>query len=128
MEFLNGQEKLLEPLKYYKSEFAEKFLDELTKNFEDLLKKSNIDIEANRKSVKEYNDLIKNKNKNNRKLKFLDVCSYILFLILLYLGFWDLNFIIQLKKLLDSKGNIQEIALKTALLSIVIILVLVFNF
>lgn len=128
MEFLNGQEKLLEPLKYYKNEFAEKFLDELTKNFEDLLKKSNIDIEANRKSVKEYNDLIKNKNKNNKKLKFLDVCSYILFLILLYLGFWDLNFILQLKRLLDSKGDIQEIALKTALLSIVIILVLVFNF
>ena len=128
MEFLNGQEKLLEPLKYYKSEFAEKFLDELTKNFEDLLKKSNIDIEANRKSVKEYNDLIKNKNKNNRKLKFLNVCSCILFLIVFYLIFCDLNFIFLLKKLSVSKGDIQETVLKTVLLSIVIILTLIFNF
>ena len=128
MEFLNGQEKLLEPLKYYKSEFAEKFLDELTKNFEDLLKKSNIDIEANRKSVKEYNDIIKNKNKNNRKLKFLNVCSCILFLIVFYLIFCDLNFIFLLKKLSVSKGDIQETVLKTVLLSIVIILTLIFNF
>lgn len=128
MEFLGGQEKLLEPLKYYKSEFAEKFLDKLTENFEDLLKKSNIDIEANRKSVKEYNDIIKNKKKNNRKLKFLNVCSCILFLIVFYLIFCDLNFIFLLKKLSASKGDIQETALKTALLSIVIILVLVFNF
>ena len=128
MEFLEGQEKLLEPLKYYKSEFAEKFLDKLTKNFEELLKKSNIDIEANRKSVKEYNDIIKNKNKNNRKLKFLNVCSCILFLIVFYLIFCDLNFIFLLKKLSVSKGNIQEIALKTTLLSIVIILILIFNF
>ena len=128
MEFLEEQEKLLEPLKYYKSEFAEKFLDKLTKNFEDLLKKSNIDIEANRKSVKEYNDIIKNKNKNNRKLKFLNVCSCILFLIVFYLIFCDLNFIFLLKKLSASKGGIQETALKTVLLSIVIILTLIFNF
>ena len=128
MEFLEEQEKLLEPLKYYKSEFAEKFLDKLTKNFEDLLKKSNIDIEANRKSVKEYNDIIKNKNKNNRKLKFLNVCSCILFLIVFYLIFCDLNFIFLLKKLSVSKGDIQETVLKTVLLSIVIILTLIFNF
>ena len=128
MEFLEEQEKLLEPLKYYKSEFAEKFLDKLTKNFEELLKKSNIDIEANRKSVKEYNDIIKNKNKNNRKLKFLNVCSCILFLIVFYLIFCDLNFIFLLKKLSVSKGDIQETVLKTVLLSIVIILTLIFNF
>ncbi|WP_300393254.1 MAG1210 family protein [Fusobacterium sp.] len=128
MEFVSEEEKLLEPIKYYKTEFAEKFLEKITSHFEELLKNSNIDVEANRKSVQEYNDLTKDKAKNERKLKFLDICSGVLFLAICYFGFWDVKFILLLKKLIESKGDIQETALRVAFFSIVIILILIFNF
>ncbi len=128
MEFVSEEEKLLEPVKYYKTEFAEKFLEKITSHFEELLKNSNIDVEANRKSVQEYNDLTKDKAKNERKLKFLGICSGLLFLVICYLGFWDVKFILLLKKLIESKGDIQETALRVAFFSIVIILILIFNF
>lgn len=55
MDFVDEQEKLLEPVKYYKDELAGKYLERITSVFENLLNRSNIDVEANRKSVKEYN-------------------------------------------------------------------------
>lgn len=128
MDFIDEDEKLLEPLKYYKTELAQKFLDRITSLFEELLKNSNIDIEANRKSVKEYNDITKDKTKNERKLKLLDICSWLLFFVVCYLGFWDVKFSLLLKKLLESKGEIQETVLRVALFSIAILLIIIFNF
>ena len=78
MEFVDEQEKLLEPLKYYKTEVAKNFLDKLTDNFENLLRKSGIDIEANKKSVSDYNEISKVKVKNEKKLKWAER-FYILF-------------------------------------------------
>ena len=63
MELIDEQEKLLDPLKYYKTELTEKFLNKLTDTFKKLLKESNIDIEVNRKSVEEYNEISSTKTK-----------------------------------------------------------------
>lgn len=66
--------ELLEPVKYYKSTGKQLHLDNATAYFEDLLSKSRINIEENRKTVKEYNEqlsIIDNLNKVIRKYKIL---------------------------------------------------------
>lgn len=86
------EEKLLEPIKYYKKEFASKFLDKITARFDELIRTSNIDIERNRKTVAEYNDMMKFKTKSEKILKFLKVCNWISLVIFIICGIIDFNY------------------------------------
>lgn len=89
----SGQEKLLEPIKYYKIEFREKFLKEITTIFEDLFQKSNIDIEANRKSVQEYHDFLKGKSMCEHDLKWLKRLSKFVIFLIVVLVFIEISMI-----------------------------------
>lgn len=53
----NYDEELLEPSKYYTSHLKSLFHDETVKYFDELVKKSNINIEENKKTVAEYEKL-----------------------------------------------------------------------
>ena len=65
---------LLDPVNYYKSTGKQTHLDNTTAYFEELLNKSKIDVEANRQTVREYNEqneIVKNLNKEIRKYKII---------------------------------------------------------
>ena len=127
MEFIDEHEKLLEPLKYYKTEVAKKFLEKLTDNFENLLIKSGIDIEANKKSVNKYNEMSKMKLKNEKKLKWVERFYILFFLIFIFLIIYEISIIRTVKKLYDLNGNMQEAALRALLIGIVIIILGILN-
>lgn len=76
MENLN--EKLIEPLKYYYEEIKDNFKEQTSSFFDELVKKSNIDIELNKKISKEYEELSQEKQKINKKLYFFKIISNII--------------------------------------------------
>lgn len=128
MEFVDEQSKLLEPVKYYKTEVAEKFLNKLIENFENLLRESRIDIEANRKSVSEYNEISKVKGKNENKLKWLKRFSFLLICILIFLVFYEINAVQAVRRLLNLNENAREPFLRAVLAGLGIIGIGVLNF
>lgn len=127
MDFVDEQEKLLEPVKYYKDELAGKFLEKMTSTFNNLVKNSNIDVEANRKSVKEYNSDLNAKSKNETKLKWLHRLSIVIGLGIAYLILLEFNNIQHLRDLLAKKENIKEIAIRTAWMGFLLIFLLYIN-
>ena len=65
---------LLDPVNYYKSTGKQTHLDNATAYFEELLSRSKVDVEANRQTVREYNEqneIINNLNKEIRKYKII---------------------------------------------------------
>lgn len=73
------------PLEEFEKKFKNLHLEYTQKHFETLVQKSGVNIEENRKTVKEYNDLKINLSKLKRKLrwwKFLRVILYITLLLI----------------------------------------------
>lgn len=128
MEFVDEQEKLLEPLKYYKTEVAKNFLDKLTDNFENLLRKSGIDIEANKKSVSDYNEISKVKVKNEKKLKWAERFYILFFYIFIFLIIYEIDIIRTIKNLYDLNKNIQDPILRALLIGIGAVVLGILNF
>ena len=128
MEFVDEQEKLLEPLKYYKTEVAKNFLDKLTDNFENLLRKSGIDIEANKKSVSDYNEISKVKVKNEKKLKWAERFYILFFYIFIFLMIYEIGIIRTIKNLYDLNKNIQDPILRALLIGIGAVVLGILNF
>ncbi len=128
MEFVDEQEKLLEPLKYYKTEVAKNFLDKLTDNFENLLRKSGIDIEANKKSVSDYNEISKVKVKNEKKLKWAEIFYILFFYIFIFLIIYEIGIIRTIKNLYDLNKNIQDPILRALLIGIGAVVLGILNF
>lgn len=128
MEFVDEQEKLLEPLKYYKIEVAKNFLDKLTDNFENLLRKSGIDIEANKKSVSDYNEISKVKVKNEKKLKWAERFYILFFYIFIFLMIYEIGIIRTIKNLYDLNKNIQDPILRALLIGIGAVVLGILNF
>lgn len=128
MEFVDEQEKLLEPLKYYKTEVAKNFLDKLTDNFENLLRKSGIDIEANKKSVSDYNEISKVKVKNEKKLKWAERFYILFFYIFIFLIIYEIGIIRTIKNLYDLNKNIQDPILRALLIGIGAVVLGILNF
>lgn len=65
---------LLEPVKYYNTTGKQAHLDNTTAYFDELLAKSQIDVEANRQTVREFNaqnEIIKNLDKELRKYRII---------------------------------------------------------
>ena len=65
---------LLDPVNYYKSTGKQTHLDNETAYFEELLSRSKVDVEANKQTVREYNEqneIINNLNKEIRKYKII---------------------------------------------------------
>lgn len=125
---ITGEEKLLEPIKFYKTELAEKFLEKITNIFDKLLKESNIDINANRKSVKEYNKLTTERDKSQRKLKWVKRFSVASIIGLIYLAYREYYFVDYLKYLMDVNEDYKEVALTTTYYGLGILALLIFNF
>lgn len=59
----NYDEGLLEPAKYYREQLKDKFKNETEKYFDELVKKSGLNIEENRKLIKEYDELYQDSQK-----------------------------------------------------------------
>jgi hypothetical protein len=59
---------IMEPLKYYDEQAQEEHRNNAVSFFEDLVKKSGVDVEANHKTVKEYNDQLSLIDKIGSKL------------------------------------------------------------
>lgn len=59
----NYDEGLLEPAKYYREQLKDKFKNETEKYFDELVKKSGLNMEENRKLIKEYDELYQDSQK-----------------------------------------------------------------
>lgn len=75
------KDKLIEPLKYYYEEIKDNFKEETIKFFDELVKKSNIDIELNKSLVGEYKNLTIDRDNIGRKLKFFKFLSAFLLVV-----------------------------------------------
>lgn len=128
MEFIDEQEKLLEPLKYYKTEVAKIFLEKLTDNFENLLRKSGIDIETNKKSVNDYNEMSKGKVKNEKKLEWIEMLYILFFYIFIFLIIYEISIIVTIKRLYNLNKNIQDPVLRALLIGIGVVVLGILNF
>lgn len=117
--------KLLDPIKSYKQEFAKSFLDRLTARFEELVSESNLDVEANRKSVAEHEKLSNAKSSEESTLSCLKIVSWILIIAVIIIGYldWQVIDLVQYEKYRTNE-NYQMLALYTG----IIIVVLIFNF
>lgn len=76
---------ILEPLSLYKKKFKKEFHDNAEAYFDELVEKSKMDVEENRKTVKEYNhtlSLLKTAKKKLNKTKSLK--AFLIFLIVLF--------------------------------------------
>lgn len=60
---------LFEPLKYYNTEAKEKHKSNVTSHFDDLVKQSRVDVEANRATVKKYKAELDKIDKINAKIR-----------------------------------------------------------
>lgn len=127
MDFVDEQEKLLEPVKYYKDELAGKYLERITSVFENLLNRSNIDVEANRKSVKEYNGNLDAKSKNESKLKWLGRLSMVIGIGIAYLILSEFINVQHLRDLMAKKESIKEIGIRTTWMGLLLITLLYIN-
>ena len=79
MEKIN--EELLTPLKYYYNHIKGEFQEDVVRMFDDLVKKSGIDIELNKKLSKEYEELSSKKDDENSNLsifRFLGKTTFII--------------------------------------------------
>ena len=68
------------PLEEFDSKFKDLHLDNTKKHLEELVQKSGVDVEENRRTVKEHNDLKENLSKIKKKLnlwRFLRVLMII---------------------------------------------------
>ena len=82
-------EDILEPLKAYNDIFKQKFNDTATTYFDELVKTSQIDVPANRKTIKEIKEkqaLLEKKKKKRWWLNFLKVVLIIISVVLIILG------------------------------------------
>lgn len=125
---LTGQEKLLEPIKFYKTELAQKFLDKISAIFDKLLKDSNIDIEANRKSVEEYNVLLKAKKKCESKLKWLKRLSIVVIIVIAFFCFEQIRSIKHLQYLMKYEKETQRAWMEVARAAAILLGLILFNF
>lgn len=117
-------EEILEPLKCYEV-LGNKFHENNTNFFDELVKKSNINVEENQKTVKEYKEQVNLANYWEKKetsvrtikglLIFLCVVSFIVSFVFFYLGFQSLEaiqFVVAALTLCLAIGLIVLIATK----------------
>lgn len=96
------------PLEEYENKFKSFHLEKTNEYFENLVSKAKINIEENRKTIKEINDIEELKKSINKKLKWWKFLRVILFitLILIPLAIFKINPIIKKIKLeLDELTN-----------------------
>lgn len=77
---------LLEPLKVYNSQYKELFKEKTVEYFDNLVKVSNVDIEANRKTIKEYKSKLKELEKTNKTLRKKKTCKVLLIILIVLLA------------------------------------------
>ncbi len=100
-----ADELLLEPHHAYKTLYKGKHHENTVKYFDDLVKKSKIDIEENKRTVKKYkniNEEIKKLKKKKGWLNFFRVMCCIIFVLIFIVFIW-LN-----KKIKDLKNQINN--------------------
>ncbi len=128
MEFIDIQEKLLDPLNYYKNELAEKFLVELKSKFEALLKDSRIDVEVNRESVREYDEILSSKEKDEKKLKWVKRASFLIVVAIVYLILLEIDGIQKLRYFLDNGQPIKDAVVKVLGVTFIMVALIILNF
>lgn len=101
-------ELIYNPLEEYENKFKHFHLENTNKFFDELVKQSGVDIEANRETVKEYLTYTGNLQKLRQKLswfKFLRVLMYITLLLIPLVIWWFTPKIKKLKEEVDSAEN-----------------------
>jgi len=110
-------QELLEPERLYELELKDKHHDNVVKFFDDLTKKSGVDIDANKLTCNKYykeNSVLDELNKKARKLRALK--GFFLFLCLMIVGIFLLIFVYKpKKKVLDAQIASQEAVVKQLL-------------
>lgn len=81
------EDELLEPLKAYNSFYKESHYNNVVTYFDDLVTKSNIDIESNRATCKEYYNKLKKINNLNKDLNKKNIIRMFLIILSIICGF-----------------------------------------
>lgn len=87
------------PLEEYERNFKHLHMDNTIKYFQELTVKSGIDVEANRKTVKDYHSLKENLSQIKKKLKRLKFLRVVMFITLILIPFAILKITPQIKAL-----------------------------
>ncbi len=90
------------PLEEFEGKFKSLHENNTTKFFNDLVKRSGVDIEENRKTVKEYIELTENLKKLKRKRMWLSVLRVVLFITIILIPLAILKVTPSIKKLREE--------------------------
>ena len=96
------------PLEEYERNFKHLHMDNTRKYFQELTVKSGIDVEANRKTVKDYHSLKENLSQIKKKLKRLKFLRVVMFITLILIPFAILKITPKIKALkneIDQANN-----------------------
>ena len=96
---------IFNPLEEYNSKFKELHSQNVNAFFDELVKRSGVDIEANRKTVKQYNELTFGLKKLRRKLNWLRVLRVLMIITLVLIPLVILKTTPKIKTL---RGEIEE--------------------
>lgn len=92
--FIINNSKLLSPLDYYDTELKDLHKNKTIEYFDDLVAKSGINIEENRKSIKELKKLQSDLDQINKKIgkyRFLKVLSFIVIILVTLVGYYFID-------------------------------------
>ena len=92
-------EDVYEPLKKYRDSFREKFSELTAQKFRELLEKSGIDFEANRKLVAEIKDLKNKSSDKSQKSTMLAFACVLLIIVAVACGFIAYSYSLEPEKI-----------------------------
>ena len=100
------------PLEEYESKLKDLHLKNVNEFFDKLVKQSGVNIEANRKTIKQYNDCMENRGKLKRKLNWLRFLRVLMCITLILIPFVILKTTPRIRALRSEIANFDETAEK----------------
>lgn len=116
-------DEILEPLESYNKLYKDEFKDTTTKYFEELVETSKIDVEANRKTIKELREKEREYEKKKKKKRWLNFLKVLLIIISVILVF--VSIMINTKS--DNNGLKVGMWIGTGVFILFTILIIVFK-
>ena len=120
-------DKLLEPLKYYKEELQEQHQRNIESFFDDLVVKSNVNVEANRETVRKYKNKLSEIEAFAKHLKKYGIFKTLIIVCICLCG---VGLIYSIYKLFNDKANVTTYSLIAggAIILVVIVVFILIKF
>lgn len=99
---------IFDPLEEYGTKFEKLHSDNTNEFFDDLVKKSGIDIEENRKTVKEYNEFKENSKKTKKKLNLYRFLRVVMIITLILIPLVILKTTPKIRKIREELATVDQ--------------------